>query len=170
MGVTLSSHDGGTPSSHGAGTNPHLGWVDTIPGMGWVGVPHPSSWLSTLSRGYLPWLGGNYLGQEGTSSNVGTYSQEIYPYPGYIPLPPHLPWPGVFTLDGGVCHWTKVPQPVFVTPSQVMYPPSQGKYPSPTQLRSWGPLLGRISNEGNTLDPGIGSLILGYPHQTCKQV
>ena len=87
-GGTLSSHDGGTPSSHGAGTNPHLGWVDTIPGMGWVGVPHPSSWLSTLSRGYLPWLGGylpwlgdNYLGQEGTSSNVGTYSQGIYPLP-----------------------------------------------------------------------------------------
>ena len=58
----------------------------------------------------------------------------------------------------------KVPQPVFVTPSQVMYPPSQGKYPSPTQLRSWGPLLGRISNEGDTPDPGIGSLIfLGTP-------
>ena len=23
---TLSSHDGGTPSSYGGGTNPHLGW------------------------------------------------------------------------------------------------------------------------------------------------
>ena len=44
----------GTPSSHGGGTNPHLGWGDTIPGMGWVRVSHPSSWLSTLARGYLP--------------------------------------------------------------------------------------------------------------------
>ena len=97
-GGTLSSHDGGTPSSYGAGTNPHLGWVDTIPGMGWVGVPHPSSWLSTLSRGYLPWLGG-YLPWLGVTTLdrrvphpmwVPTV-REFTPYPGYIPLPPHLP-------------------------------------------------------------------------------
>ena len=124
-GGTLSSHDGGTPSSHGAGTNPHLGWVDTIPGMGWVGVPHPSSWpipgmgwvgvphpsswLSTLSRGYLPWLGGvptlargNYLGQEGTSSNVGTYSQGIYPLPRvHIPPSPSTLTRGTYLGQGG---------------------------------------------------------------------
>ena len=101
-GSTLSSHDGGTPSSHGAGTNPHLGWVDTIRGMGWVGVPHPSSWLSTLSRGYLPWLGGNYLEQEGTSSNVDTYSQGIYPLPRvHIPPSPSTLTRGTYLGQGG---------------------------------------------------------------------
>ena len=90
----------GTPSSHGGGTNPHLGWGDTIPGMGWVGVPHPSSWLSTLARGYLPWLGDTYLGQEGTSSNVGTYSQGIYPLPRvHNPPSPSTLTRGVPTLD-----------------------------------------------------------------------
>ena len=44
-GGILSSHDGGTPSRHGGGTNPHIGWEDTIPGTGWVGVPHPRSRL-----------------------------------------------------------------------------------------------------------------------------
>ena len=32
---------GGTPSSHGGGTNQHIGWEDTISGMGWVGYPIP---------------------------------------------------------------------------------------------------------------------------------
>ena len=31
----------GTPSSHGGGTNPHIGWGNTISGMGWVGYPIP---------------------------------------------------------------------------------------------------------------------------------
>ena len=116
-GGTLSSHDGGTPSSHGAGTNPHLGWVDTIPGMGWVGVPHPSSWpipgmgwvgvphpsswLSTLSRGYLPWLGVTTLDRRVPHPMWVPTVREFTPYPGYISLPPHLPWPGVPTLDRG---------------------------------------------------------------------
>ena len=90
-GVTLSSHDGGTPSSHGAGTNPHLGWVDTIPGMGWEGVPHPSSWLSTLSRGYLPWLGVTTLDRRVPHPMWVPTVREFTPYPGYISLPPHLP-------------------------------------------------------------------------------
>ena len=89
---------GGTPSSHGAGTNPHLGWGDTIPGMGWVGVPHSSSWLSTLARGYLPWLGGYlpWLGGRTLDRRVPhpmwiPTVREFTPYLGYIPLPPHLP-------------------------------------------------------------------------------
>ena len=100
---------GDTPSNHGGGTNPHLGWGDTIPGMGWVGVPHPSSWLSTLARGYLPWLGGylpllggTYLEQEGTSSNVGTYIQGIYPLSRvHTPSTPSTLTRGVPTLDRG---------------------------------------------------------------------
>ena len=90
-GETLSSHDGGTQSSHGAGTNPHLGWVDTIPGMDWVGVPHPSSWLSTLSRGYLPWLGVTALDRRVPHPMWVPSVREFTPYPGYISLPPHLP-------------------------------------------------------------------------------
>ena len=85
------------------GTTPRMG--DTIPGMGWVGVPHPSSWLSTLARGYLPWLGGTYLGQEDTSSNVGTYSQGIYPLPRvHTPPSPSTLTRRVPTLDRGVRH------------------------------------------------------------------
>ena len=114
---------GGTPSSHGAGTNPHLGWMDTIPGMGWVGVPHPSSWISSLSRGYLPWLGGNFLGQEGTSSNVGTYSQGIYPLPRvHTPLSPSTLTRGTY-LDGGTSLNEGTTASVCNPISQVIYPP-----------------------------------------------
>ena len=101
MGVPYPIMIGGTPSNHGGGTNPHLGWGDIIAGTGW-GVPHPSSWLSTLARGYLPWLGGTYLGQEGTSSKVGTYIQGIYPLPRvHTPPFPSTLTRGVPTLDRG---------------------------------------------------------------------
>ena len=87
-GGTFSSHDGGYPiqSWWGYQSTHRMGGYYFRYGLG--GVPHPRSQLSTLARGYLPWpggylpwLGGTYLGQEDTPSNVGTYSQGIYPLP-----------------------------------------------------------------------------------------
>ena len=40
-GVPFPDMMGGTPSSHGGGTNQHKGWRDTISGMGWVGYSIP---------------------------------------------------------------------------------------------------------------------------------
>ena len=54
-GVPFPVMMGGTPSSHGGGTNLHIGWVNTISGMGWVGYPIPG-------LGYQPYLGGTYPG------------------------------------------------------------------------------------------------------------
>ena len=87
--------------------------------MGWVGVPHPRSWLSTLARGYLPWLGGylpclggTYLGQEGTSSIVSTYSEGFDPLTQgtYPSLPIYLDQGGTYpgwgdmSLNEGTTH------------------------------------------------------------------
>ena len=93
-----------TPSSHGAGTNPHLGWGDTIPGMGWVGVPHPSSWLSTLSRGYLPYLG------------VPTLAR------GY------LPWTGGYLIQCGYQQLGNLPPTQGTYPSLPIYLDQGGTY------------------------------------------
>ena len=102
-GGTFSSHDGGYPiqSWWGYQSTHRRGEYHLRYGLG--GVPHPRSRLSTLARGYLPWpgdylpwLGGTYLGQEDTSSNVGTYSQRIYPLPRV-----HTP-PSPSTLTRGV--------------------------------------------------------------------
>ena len=118
-GGTLSSHDGGTPSSHGAGTNPHLGWVDTIPGMGLVrGTPSkflahsryglgggtPSQFLAINPLQGVPTLArGNYLGQEGTSSNVGyLQSGNLPPYPRvHTPPSPSTLTRGTYLGRGG---------------------------------------------------------------------
>ena len=111
-GVPFPVMMGGTPSSHGGGyqSTHRMGGYHLRYGLG--GVPHPRSQLSTLARGYLPWpggylpwLGGTYLGQEDTSSNVGTYSQGIYPLPRvHTPPSPSTLTRGVPTLDRGVCH------------------------------------------------------------------
>ena len=101
-GVTLSSHDGGYPiqSWWGYQSTHRMGGYYFRYGLG--GVPHPRSRLSTLARGYLPCLGGNYLGQEGTSSNVGTYSQEIYPLPRvHTPPSPSTLTRGIYLGQGG---------------------------------------------------------------------
>ena len=108
-GGTFSSHDGGYPiqSWWGYQSTHRMGGYYFRYGLG--GVPHPRSRLSTLARGYLPWpggylpwLGGTYLGQEDTPSNVGTYSQGIYPLPRvHIPPSPSTLTRGTYLGQGG---------------------------------------------------------------------